>query len=636
MRWESGSGSGSGSWSRSGRPGPGPGPDPTRNGPGKDPEQTSLNKTKVIIKHKSLRLHSIPTRSYSEFKMKINSAACLLFLLCNAAGSSIREGEDQVLEMDIAGTSIVNSGKYNPEDNHIAQKLDSNDPKRADAISGGMTHRALRKTIRPSALKTSAPTGSPTAISTAFKTSAPTGSPTAISTASVTNATKDNIFSGEPTTGNSTSIHKNTPLMAAMSSWMNGAGAMWAWDCDFPRQGDYMTVTKQNGAQCDPLCARDPKCTHFTYNPYADGSCYLKTDGAFKNDAKPATPGMGILCGIKKLSTPPLIFNRENWMSDLPDRAELEDFLLPGTHNAIAGPQSAYTPWTPLHLACDLRLWTGGSFSQCQSDSIRSQLYRGVRYFEFRLAECKPPEYDWFAGDQSLCFWHGTSSVGDYLDLSLEKVQWELFWFLQHNPRETIIVQISLEYGHDKVKKEEFRGRVERYFEGHHEYWQHFGTAADIMNSNLRLGQVRGRIVVFWDCEFCGPSKYGLDYRKIVNRYAGPNGDHSWPNAQAKLDNFLSRARENRVGATMRGWYENKAAWTYTVWCYGWVPLYPGVVNSWTNPKVLDVLNGKYGTGISQKGILSMDFPTDDMIRQIIAVTRVRQLAYTTDINFYG
>ena len=69
----------------------------------------------------------------------------------------------------------------------------------------------------------------------------------------------------------------------------------------------------------------------------------------------------------------------------------------------------------------------------------------------------------------------------------------------------------------------------------------------------------------------------------------------------------------------MRGWYENKAAWTYRV-CRGLIPLYPSVVNSWTNPKVLDVLNGKYGTGISQKGILSMDFPTDGMIRKIIAV----------------
>jgi hypothetical protein len=433
------------------------------------------------------------------------------------------------------------------------------------------------------------------------------------------------------------SEHANSTHRALMSSWMNGAGAMWAWDCDFPFQGDYMTVKKQNGAQCDPLCAQDPKCTHFAYNPYHDGSCYLKTGGAFKQDAKPYTPGMGVLCGIKKLSTPPLDIKTAQWMSDLPDRAELEDFLLPGTHNTIAGPQSAYVPYTPVHFGCDPQLFPGGSHSQCQADNISSQLNRGIRHFDFRLAECKSGEYDWFAGDKSLCFWHGTTDLRDYLDLSLEKVQWELFWFLQKNPRETIIVQISHENHDDIVKKEEFLGRVERYFEGHHEYWQHPNIQATNMNSNLRLGQVRGRIVVFWSCDFCGISKYGLDYKKIVNRYPGPNGDHSWPNNQAKFDNFLARARETREGNSVRGWYENKAAWTYTVWCwFNWVPLYPARVNGWTNPKVYDVLTGKYGLTISQKGIIPMDFPTNAMIRQIIAITRVRQLRYTTDINFWG
>jgi hypothetical protein len=53
--------------------------------------RVSSHKTKkLIIKHKSLRLHSIPTRSYLSSKMKISSAACLLLLLRNAGGSNIR------------------------------------------------------------------------------------------------------------------------------------------------------------------------------------------------------------------------------------------------------------------------------------------------------------------------------------------------------------------------------------------------------------------------------------------------------------------------------------------------------------------------------------------------------------------
>jgi hypothetical protein len=53
------------------------------------------------------------------------------------------------------------------------------------------------------------------------------------------------------------------------------------------------------------------------------------------------------------------------------------------------------------------------------------------------------------------------------------------------------------------------------------------------------------------------------------------------------------------------------------------------------NPKVQDVLFGQYGTTISQKGIITMDFGTNEMINQIIDTTCVCQFKWST-VNLWG
>ncbi len=57
--------------------------------------------------------------------------------------------------------------------------------------------------------------------------------------------------------------------------------------------GDYKQVYNAKGEQCDPLCAQDPRCTHFTYNK---GTCFLKEGGAFEQDAKDLGPWNRINC----------------------------------------------------------------------------------------------------------------------------------------------------------------------------------------------------------------------------------------------------------------------------------------------------------------------------------------------------
>jgi hypothetical protein len=104
----------------------------------------------------------------------------------------------------------------------------------------------------------------------------------------------------------------------------------------------------------------------------------------------------------------------------------------------------------------------------CHDEYIMGLLNHGYQYFDFRLNECRTEHYNSFAGANSLCFWHGQDNTwGDYLDFNLDQVAWELYRFLQSNPREVIMVKIALEYRHPKISTNGFLQRVEKYFEGH-------------------------------------------------------------------------------------------------------------------------------------------------------------------------
>jgi hypothetical protein len=433
-----------------------------------------------------------------------------------------------------------------------------------------------------------------------------------------TNATDEmNLFDDEDSGGRMLmtegSIKGDGRRKLQALTWFKGNAASWAWDCDFRYMGDYKQVGNVRGDQCDPLCAADSQCTHFSFTP--NGICYLKRGGAFKSDANVLSKGSGVICGIK-ITPYTKNYNKARWMSDLPDASYLHDLLLPGAHNAIAGPQSA----------------TG--YSQCQDQNIMGLLNRGLRYFDFRLAECRPKHYNSFAGADSLCFWHGEADgtgwdallpwkyVGDYLDLNLDQVAWELYNFLRQNPREVITVKISLEHGHPEVDPNRFLQRVEKYFQGHHEWWVHPGVWADNTSPNIRLRDVRGRIVVLWDCNNGGLSGWGLNYNKHVDKHPGIG---AYDNVDQAFGAFRFRSQWSIYS---KGFYEVKSAWMK----YGLLgePSYKVRTSAeLMNPKVTDLLfNG--GSMVSQKGFTSMDFPTDQMINQIVDITRVRQFRWLT------
>ncbi|EGZ21677.1 hypothetical protein PHYSODRAFT_329592 [Phytophthora sojae] len=65
---------------------------------------------------------------------------------------------------------------------------------------------------------------------------------------------------------------------------------MWESNCDFPRN-DCRSVNALP-EMCGDLCADDAACTHWTWNNYSGGTCWLKQD-----TPSPKTRSYGAICG---------------------------------------------------------------------------------------------------------------------------------------------------------------------------------------------------------------------------------------------------------------------------------------------------------------------------------------------------
>ena len=69
----------------------------------------------------------------------------------------------------------------------------------------------------------------------------------------------------------------------------------WAMGCDF-RVGQALRDIRVSADWCGPSCVSTPGCTHFAWNNYNGGTCWMKKGGASKSDAFAANPSM--VCGV--------------------------------------------------------------------------------------------------------------------------------------------------------------------------------------------------------------------------------------------------------------------------------------------------------------------------------------------------
>lgn len=72
-------------------------------------------------------------------------------------------------------------------------------------------------------------------------------------------------------------------------------GVSWALACDFTNND--LSSAKVPGEKCGETCLKTYGCTHFTWNNYEGGTCWMKTNLVSKNDAK-FTNNYNMVCGL--------------------------------------------------------------------------------------------------------------------------------------------------------------------------------------------------------------------------------------------------------------------------------------------------------------------------------------------------
>jgi hypothetical protein len=79
-------------------------------------------------------------------------------------------------------------------------------------------------------------------------------------------------------------------------SWHDDADVSWAEMCDFADND--LSSKKVPGEQCSNTCKGTGGCTHFAWTNYEGGTCWMKKNGATKDQAKKTTEYS--VCGIMK------------------------------------------------------------------------------------------------------------------------------------------------------------------------------------------------------------------------------------------------------------------------------------------------------------------------------------------------
>jgi hypothetical protein len=72
-------------------------------------------------------------------------------------------------------------------------------------------------------------------------------------------------------------------------------GENWAFSCDF--HGNDLSQASIRGEDCGGTCASTHGCTHFTWNTFNGGTCWMKKGGASKGDAFKTSDDNSV-CGV--------------------------------------------------------------------------------------------------------------------------------------------------------------------------------------------------------------------------------------------------------------------------------------------------------------------------------------------------
>ncbi|KAF8510514.1 PLC-like phosphodiesterase [Hysterangium stoloniferum] len=158
------------------------------------------------------------------------------------------------------------------------------------------------------------------------------------------------------------------------------------------------------------------------------------------------------------------------WMSTIPDSTPIPAINIPGTHDACT--------WN----------YTGPNESvfRTQDRSIFDQLNAGIRFLDIR-----------FGLDENtnvLRVYHADTLLS--ATASLEDVLWGLYYFLDHNPTETLLVSLKVDHGSNSLAVQETAHQLIT-ASPVSSYWVQSTTLP------LNLNAARGKIILF--------SRFGFD-----------------------------------------------------------------------------------------------------------------------------
>jgi hypothetical protein len=84
-------------------------------------------------------------------------------------------------------------------------------------------------------------------------------------------------------------------LANPIAGGINWNGKNWAMGCDF--HGNDLSNVRSSGALCGPKCAQTNGCTHFAWNNWNGGTCWMKHGSVSKNNAF-SSGDRNMVCGV--------------------------------------------------------------------------------------------------------------------------------------------------------------------------------------------------------------------------------------------------------------------------------------------------------------------------------------------------
>jgi hypothetical protein len=235
-------------------------------------------------------------------------------------------------------------------------------------------------------------------------------------------------------------------------------------------------------------------------------------------------------------------------------------------------------------------------FVVTQTSTITEQLTRGIRYVDFRVGVCE-------GTTNSMCMFHGKV----YLKLSLGAAVGMVKSFLAQSPSETVVMRLKHENGKEP---DDFQGFIEtNYINKDPKLW--YTSKGSKTATTVTVGDARGKIVLLWNSG-SKTSAFGYDYKLVDTRTAW-----EFNSIKDMSSEFEKRAPQ---AASATGWFENPTSGLVYKTVLGKRLPTPDAIKT-TAKDMLPRAAKIWAASPMKKGIVSMDYPTDEFIGSLISTS---------------